>query len=666
MSDGENMFKLRLILGIVAALAAGCAVKKGRSLVLVDLTSDVKSLSSARIVVVKDGTDNVGDTDATWDGSNPSPLKLGIYVPEDVSGPVDVYACGFAGNNGIAKVATPGSASVTAGASSAVVTLNLVAGAPASICAGGGAGGTGGTTPAGAGGNAGMAGASAGAGGNTGGASAGHGGGAVAGSGGAPSAGTGGGAAGAAGGRAGIGGGSAGSTAGKGGGSAGAGGMAGAGAAGKGGGAAGSGTPPHWYGQVAAGADATVAETVPAVAVDAAGNAVTVYEHADQIWFNYFSAATNTWGTPGPIDTRGSLAKPSVAVDKNGVWLAVWESNLSAAASKGIYQSTSTDGTHWSAPAPITNVAAYGPVLGMNADGTAIVAWTEVVGGTMYQAMASTRTATGASWAPSTVLRPGDDNGDRYPAVAVSGTGEAFVLWLQDDEADWGSIWSRQWSATTGWSTAVLFETFTEQRSDTPWLAANKSGVVIGTYVQLSGNAATMQLLARRYTPGTGFGPPLKVAEASDIDWSVAPTVTLDDAGNATAAWAARAPDKYQVYTSRQGPNDATWPASPMMMESDDAAAGDDTNNYYARTTTPLVRATPSGAVTLIWRKRTGTRFDLVGRHFEGGTWSAATLLETRNDYPVAWPALGVGAGGTAVAVWYYNTELDIWANVYR
>ena len=189
---------------------------------------------------------------------------------------------------------------------------------------------------------------------------------------------------------------------------------------------------------------------------------------------------------------------------------------------------------------------------------------------------------------------------------------------------------------------------------------------MIGTYVQLTANAAAMQMFTRRYTPGTGFGPPLKVAEATDLDWSVAPTVTLDDAGNATAAWAARAPDKYQVYTSRQGPNDAAWPASPMMMESDNAAAGDDTNNYYARTTTPLVRAAPSGAVTLIWRKRTGTRFDLVARRFEAGSWSGATLLETRNDYPIAWPALGVGAGGTAVAVWYYSTELDIWANVYR
>ena len=37
-----------------------------------------------------------------------------------------------------------------------------------------------------------------------------------------------------------------------------------------------------------------------------------------------------------------------------------------------------------------------------------------------------------------------------------------------------------------------------------------------------------------------------------------------------------------------------------------------------------------------------------------------------RDTQSVFFPALGVGANGTAVAVWYYGIELDVWANVYR
>jgi hypothetical protein len=669
MSKLVRSFRVHAVvgLGLVTALA-GCTVKKGRSLVLVDLTSEVTPLDRARVVVVYGSAGKVGDAEVTWNGTSPATYNLGVFVDQSVSGPVTVYACGFAGGAGVARTDTPPKqTNVEPGEPSAAVSLTLVAGAPAAVCgsAGPGAGGAGGSNTAGTGGSGGPAGAGGGAIAGSGGlAVAGSGGSPIAGSGGLAVAGSGGSPVGGAGGRAGAGGvspgGSGGGAAGKGGGAA------GAGPGGSGGGAAGAGMPPHWYGQVAVAADATASESLPAVAVDAAGNAVTVFQHSSQIWFSTFGAAAGLWSAPAPIDSRGSLQNPSVAVDKNGVWLAVWESNTSSTANRGLFQSTSTDGTHWTAPAAIVTTAAYGPVLAMNADGTALLAWTEVVGGTMYQAMAATRAATGAAWSASTILRPGDDNGDRLPAVVVSGKGEAFVLWTQSDAADWNSIWMRQWSATAGWGTATLFESFTEQRADTPALAANKNGDVIGTYVQLDSSATTMQLLSRRYTPGSGFGPPLKVAEADTIDWSVPPTVTLDDGGIATAAWAAQAPSKFQVYASRLGPTDTAWPASPTMLENDDDAADDDSNNYYARTTNPIVKAAPSGAVTLIWRKRAGTRFDLAARRFEGGAWGTASLLETRNDYPIAWPALAVGAGGTAVAVWYYNTELDIWGNVFR
>ena len=117
-ATGRTCHRVVVVLGIAAALAAGCAVKKGRSLVLVNLTSEVTALKSARVVVVHGSDGVVGEAAADWDGANPSPLQLGVYVSEDVSGTVDVYACGFAEGAGVAKVATPKMANVEAGASS--------------------------------------------------------------------------------------------------------------------------------------------------------------------------------------------------------------------------------------------------------------------------------------------------------------------------------------------------------------------------------------------------------------------------------------------------------------------------------------------------------------------------------------------------------------------
>ena len=188
---------------------------------------------------------------------------------------------------------------------------------------------------------------------------------------------------------------------------------------------------------------------------------------------------------------------------------------------------------------------------------------------------------------------------------------------------------------------------------------------MIATYLQVTTN--TMQLWTRRYTPGAGFAAPLRAAEAYDIESFAFPSVTLDETGVATVAFAASPMymGKYQVYTNRASATDTAWPTS-TAMETDNAAIDDDPNSSVARAPMPLVRNDAAGNVTLIWRKRTGTRFDLYGRRFSGGAWGTPSLLETRDTQSVFWPSLGVGANGTAVAAWYHASEFDIWTNVYR
>ena len=158
---------VRVALCGLALLAAGLScTEKGRSLVLVNLTTDVAALDSVRVVVLQ-GTDSVGQKSETWNGT-PAELKLGVYVSKDVSGPVDVIACGFANGVGIAaSVPPPVSVAVSPGTTSDAGTVPLASGTPSPLCAeidagGGGSGGGGAGTGgggAGAGGTAGGAGA---------------------------------------------------------------------------------------------------------------------------------------------------------------------------------------------------------------------------------------------------------------------------------------------------------------------------------------------------------------------------------------------------------------------------------------------------------------------------------------------------------------------------
>jgi len=671
-----------LVVGLGAlALGASCT-KPGEGLILVELTSSTPLKNASVVVTQPAGQTVLGTAAADWPSTGT--LRLGVYVPKGTTGPVDVIACGYdAANNLVAS--TPNdpesfiATAVSSGASS-IVMVALAPGFSPARCGAMGTGGHGGGGTAGTSGNGGagtggsVAGTSGGGGGGTGGSSSIGG---MSGTGGAAGTGGRGGTSGSGGATGGTGGSAAG-TAGHGGtgGTAGTGGRGGTGGSGGGAGTGGTGggtVVGMWRGANAIGAVPGSNQTFPAVAVDAIGNAVVVYEQGSQIWFSKYTTNDSMWTTPAPLDARGNVCcKPSIAVDKNGNYLVVW--GIGSGSLQGIWQSTSTNGTTWTTPTSITVTSAYGPVLAMNANGAAIVAWEEQITGGDMQAAASVRTASNGGWSTPQVMRAGDDNGDRYPAVAIAGNGNAFVTWVQADGGTnyWDSIWMRQYTAGSGWNAAGLFESYSDQNCYDVNIATNAAGDAIVTYIQVSNsNPATIQLWARRYSSvSNSFATnPSKVFEANTIDTYVSPSVALDDAGNATVAFAVPTSTGYQVQISRTAPSDPAWPAVPTAMETDDVAKDDDTTSNVAFVTMPIVRTDPAGNVTLIWRKRTAAsakRFDLVARRFTGGAWGAQVVLESNTTNSVFWPSLAVNANGTAVATWYFGTQLDVWTNVFH
>jgi hypothetical protein len=651
---GRSAFPL-LWAAVVVASGTSCT-DQGRSVVPVHITADQTVPSSLQQVraFVTQAAAKLGEADAGWPAS--AVVDVGVYLAKSVSGSVDVVACGFdASGNPVAASGTQ-STTVTAGATAPQVNLVLSAGTSSALCAL--AAGTGGSTGTGGSGAGGAAGATA--------------------SGGSGGSATGGGAGGGTAGASGLAGTGGGGTAGKGSGGGagkGSGGSVGTGGSGPGsagstgtgtGGAAGAPVVRSWHDAVGVAGPATSSQANPSVAVDALGNAVVVYQQGNQIWSSRYDATSNMWGTPGAIDSRNvAQYEPKVAVDKNGIYLAVW-GLPNDTTNMGIWQSTSSDGIHWSASSAITKTNAFGPALSMNSKGAAIVAWTQAANN-LWTAAASIRSASGAAWLTPQVLRPGDDDGDRDPVVAMSETGDAFAGWTQSEgsTADEISVWERSY-LSGAWQPAALFETVDDGPSYGIGIAANASGDAIVTWFDVVGNPATMELWSRRYTHGGSFAPEVSVLQATTIDYQVAPSVTLDDSGVATSAFGVMIGSSFEVFTSQLKPADTAWP-TPTQMETDDIAADNDPNSTLGAETMPVVQHDPAGNVTLVWRKRTtGTRFDLWTRRLPvGGTWGAAVLLETDTTDSVLFPALAVGTDGTAAAAWYYDSD-SVWAAVYR
>jgi len=642
MTTGEMMMKPRFGWAVVLTgltLAFGCT-KAGKSLVPVVVDGSDPALALLTIDVTQ-GSKTVGTAtfaQQPWQ----SPMNVGVYVSADVSGSVMVSAIGR-NSGGTPIVMSDGSATVTvmAGKTSSSVAIHLIP------YTGGGAGGAGGMAP----GSGGMGGALSSTGGMNNPGSGGASGGAP-GSGGVMMPGSGG----SAGGGPGTGGkatGGAGNVAGSGNGGAG-------GAAGKSGRA--------WQGAMLAETNDTVNNYVPVFAVDGKGNIVVVYMHGTGLASAYYDSAKGTWGPEVVIDgspMTNALDTPNVAVDKNGNWLAVWQQDPDIP-QHGIWQSTSTDGTHWTAPAAITTTGnLFEPVLAMNQDGTAVVVWTEnVPPDNQFTLTASARV--NGTWTAPHVLLAGTDSGERYAAAAVTSTGTGIVTWEQGDgtTADELSVWQARFSGGA-WGAATLVESFDSGQAYSGNVATNNAGQAVLTWLQ--DGSSTTQLWAQRY-PATGSPEAaVMVAEGGSIAWDPSPVVTLDDSGTATAAWAFQIKTKYNVYTARASWNQA-W-AAPMAMETDDDATDDQANSDdFSWVTSPSLGHDAAGNVALVWRKRTGTRFDMWARNYDaaGATWGAGVLLESKNDNTVYAPSMAMGPTGVAVAGWYYGYEFDIWANVYR
>ncbi|HWB69109.1 MAG TPA: PKD domain-containing protein [Solirubrobacterales bacterium] len=164
----------------------------------------------------------------------------------------------------------------------------------------------------------------------------------------------------------------------------------------------------------------------PQLAMDAAGDAVAVWAGfdgvADEVTWAAVRPAGGEWLAPEELSVPGESDGfyPQVAIDAAGNAIAVWQRfDLSDEAVQAAVRTPSGD---WSDPDVISSSGedARTPKIAMNPAGAAIAAWSTVGGG-----IHAARRPAGGDWlAPDEVSSTGSD-----PALAVDSNGNAFALW---------------------------------------------------------------------------------------------------------------------------------------------------------------------------------------------------------------------------------------------
>lgn len=180
--------------------------------------------------------------------------------------------------------------------------------------------------------------------------------------------------------------------------------------------------------------DNVTSESLPRVAMDAAGNAIAVWHQGASLYYNVFSAASG-WGGAVEVDANGLspsfAARIRLVMAPNGRALAIWNSGIFAVKSMQY-----TPGTGFSAPV-VVNGYGINTQLGQDAEGNVVIVYVApdrwpnpTTGGDVY----SRRLTWGGAWSDAVALEPRNGLGaEAFSAFNRSGQGVA--AWVRGDVA---------------------------------------------------------------------------------------------------------------------------------------------------------------------------------------------------------------------------------------
>jgi len=345
----------------------------------------------------------------------------------------------------------------------------------------------------------------------------------------------------------------------------------------------------------------------------------------------------------------------------------------------------------WSEPQLIAEWPAVaggeGPLVGVASNGDAVAAWTQWDGNT-YSAYAA-RFVSGSWQAPQLLENDsGAATGDTFPPcghdLAVNADGDAVVVWTQRSGEAIASVYANRLVSGV-WSGRELVEDIDTGNAECPRADIAPDGDAIAVWALDDGTGD--HVYATRFTSGAW-----QESVQMDVPWSIRPDVSVSANGDAVVAWKQNSPSvSYQVWANRlvsgvwgtpvrftDGLGNSASPFVPAVVvdPAGDALVGwEDSGVYFARLvdgawqgaqqhpgddlTTfsnqrdPIAAVAPNGEVILAWNARVaGRRTDTFASRLTSTGWGPLHALRSDGSVGEAlrW-SLALDDNATAVAV---------------
>ncbi len=309
----------------------------------------------------------------------------------------------------------------------------------------------------------------------------------------------------------------------------------------------------------------------PLVAADRAGNFVVVWTSNAQdgsgsgIFGQRFDSSGAKTGPEFQINTytTGRQVVPSVAADKAGNFIVVWQNNAQDGSEIGIFgQRFNSSGAKVGPEFQVntyTTGGRYNNSVAADSAGNFVVVWqSEGQDGSGYGVFGQRFNSSGAKVGPEFQVNTYTTGFQVVPSVAADTAGNFVVVWQSSgqDGSDYGVFGQRFNSSGAKTGPEFQINTYTTGFQDLPSVAADSAGNFIVVWTSDAQDGSGSGVFGQRFnSSGAKAGPEFQVNTytTSDQDSFSSSSISSDSAGNFVVVWRSSGQDgsNYGVFGQR-------------------------------------------------------------------------------------------------------------------
>ena len=248
----------------------------------------------------------------------------------------------------------------------------------------------------------------------------------------------------------------------------------------------------------------------------------------------------------------------------------------------------------------------------------------------------------GQGFGPVTTLTPGDGSDATAPTVAVDNNGNATVAWQETNgpggvQAIHAALVAAGASGPSGNQTV---STVTKPSTD-PVLGVGAGGTAVIAYTELDGPRQVAAVI--RNGAAGSFGPPADVSLDLTDPTVPAPSVAVDDTGDAVVVWVQGPPANAEINANQRSAGGGFGPPLTSVQTLSGATLN---------ASGPSAAMSPNGTAVVVWSSVGPTTDVRYNERTPAGTWLPDAKVASKTGVTAFNPHLAMDAGGNAVAVW--------------